>query len=110
MGGRKHEDLTADYGFRDTPETRRRTEVRGHLALAANALRRGLLDEAAKEAGAALEIDERSADANTLLAVIEDRRGNNERAGGYYARAAELAPEQGTALNNRSEEHTSELQ
>src|SRR3546814_6712665 len=25
---------------------------------------------------------------------------SNERAGGYYARAAELAPEQGTALNN----------
>lgn len=100
MGSREYEDLTPDYEFRDTPETRRRTEVRGHLALATNALRRGLLDEAAKEAGAALEIDDRSADANTLLAVVEDRRGNNERAGGYYARAAELAPEQGTALNN----------
>src|SRR3546814_20429484 len=67
--------------LRDTPETKRRTELRGHLALATNALRRGLLDEAAKEAEAALEIDERSADANTLLAVVEDRRGNNERAG-----------------------------
>src|SRR5690606_12347163 len=32
--------------------------------------------------------------------VVEDRRGNNERAGGYYAGAAELAPQQGTALNN----------
>lgn len=100
MGSREYEDLTPDYQFRDTPETKRATEVRGHLALATNALRRGLLDEAASEARAALEIDETSANANTLLAVVEDRRGNNERAGGYYARAAELAPQQGTALNN----------
>src|SRR3546814_2290573 len=80
MGSREYEDLTPDYEFRDTPETRRRTEVRGHLALATNAFRRGLLDEAAKEAGAALEIDERSADAHTLLAVVEDRRGKLGRA------------------------------
>src|SRR3546814_13306329 len=100
MGVREYKGLTPEYEFRDNTETRRRTEVRGHRARATNAVRRGLLDEAAKEAGAALEIDERSVDANTLLAVVEDRRGNNARAGGYYARAVELAPEQGMALNN----------
>src|SRR3546814_2603032 len=93
MWSREYEDLTPDYEFRDTPETRRRTEVRGHLALATNAFRLGLLAEAAKEAAAALEIDERSADANTLLALVEDRRGKHERAGCYYARAADMAPE-----------------
>src|SRR3546814_7289298 len=76
MGSREYEDLTPDYECRDTPETRRCTEVRGHLALATNAFRRGLLDEAAKEAGAALEIDERSAAANTLLRSEESRAGN----------------------------------
>src|SRR5690606_10508830 len=100
MGSRDYEDLTPDYQFRDTPDTRRRTEVRGHLALATSALQRGMLDEAVKEAKAALEIDKGSADANTLLAVAEDRRGNTAQAGGYYARAAELAPRQGAALNN----------
>src|SRR3546814_19034058 len=88
MGSREYEDLTPDYEFRDTPETKRRTELRGHLALATNALRRGLLEEAAQEAEAAQEIDERSADAKQLLAVGEERRGHNERTGGYYARDA----------------------
>ena len=100
MGSGEYEDLTPAYEFRDTPDIQRRTEIRGHLALATNALQRGLLDEAEKEAKAALEINGGSANANTLLAVVEDRRGNNAQAGGYYARAAELAPQQGTALNN----------
>src|SRR3546814_14330742 len=77
MGSREYEDLTPDYEFRDTPETRRRTPVRGHLALATNAFRRGLLDDASQAAGAALELDERPADATPLLGVVEDRRGNN---------------------------------
>src|SRR3546814_15895086 len=100
MGSREYEDLTPDYEFRDTPETRCRTEVRGHLALATNAFRRGLLDEAATDAGAALELDERSADSNTLLLMVEDRRGHNDSAGGFSARAGAQAHEQCPALNH----------
>ncbi len=100
MGSGDYERTAPTYEFQDSPDVKRRTEMRGHLSLAANALQRDLLDEAEREAGAALKIDPRSADANTLLAVVEDRRGNSAKAGGYYARAAELAPQQGTALNN----------
>ncbi|GAA3918799.1 type IV pilus biogenesis/stability protein PilW [Luteimonas lutimaris] len=100
MGSGDYERTAPTYELRDSPEVKQRANVRGHLALATNALQKGLLDEAEKEARAALKIDGKSADANTLLAVVEDQRGNREQAGGYYARAAELAPEQGTALNN----------
>ena len=100
MGSGKYERTSPTYDLRDSPEVKQRANLRGHLALATNALQRGLLDEAEKEARAALKIDGNSADANTLLAVVEDQRGNREQAGGYYARAAELAPQQGTALNN----------
>lgn len=100
MGSGDYERTAPTYELHDTPEVKQRTSVRGHLALATNALQQGLLDEAEQEAREALEIDGKSADANTLLAVIEGQRGNSEQAGGYYARAAELAPQQGTALNN----------
>src|SRR3546814_12624396 len=103
MGSREYEDLTPDYEFRDTPEPRRRTEVRGHLALATNAFRRGLLDAAATEAGAARELHERSADANTMLAVVEERRGNKQRAGGSCARHPDLAPAAGHAQQKKRE-------
>src|SRR3546814_15271140 len=55
MGSREYEDLTPDYEFRDTPVTKRRTELRGHLALHTHAFRRGLLDEDAKGSAAAGE-------------------------------------------------------
>jgi type IV pilus assembly protein PilF len=100
MGSGDYERTSPTYEFRDDPGTRQRTQLRSHLVLAANALRIDQLDEAESQARAALKIDAGSADANTLLAVVEDRRGNAAKAGGYYAKAAELAPQQGAALNN----------
>jgi type IV pilus assembly protein PilF len=100
MGSGEYEKTSPTYEFHDSPGIKQQTELRGHLVLATNALQHGALDEAEKEARAALKIDGRSADANTLLAVVEGQRGNAEKAGGYYARAAELAPQQGAALNN----------
>jgi type IV pilus assembly protein PilF len=100
MGSGEYERTSPTYEFRDDPGTRQRTQLRSHLTLAANALRIGKLDEAESQAMAALKIDAGSADANTLLGVVEDRRGNAAKAGGYYAKAAELAPQQGAALNN----------
>jgi type IV pilus assembly protein PilF len=47
-----------------------------------------------------LKIDPKSADGHTLLGMIEGRRGNAGKAGGYYAKAAALAPSRGTILNN----------
>ncbi len=96
----KYEKIAPDYTFEDSPAVRQRTAASDHVALASDALRVGELDRAEKEADAALKADPRSADANTLLAVVEDRRGRSKQAGEHYARAAELAPAQGTALNN----------
>lgn len=100
MGSGEYEKTSPNYEFRDSPGARQQADLRGHLVLATNALQNGQLDEAEKEARTALGIDGKSADANTLLAVVEGQRGNAAKAGGYYARAAELAPRQGAALNN----------
>ncbi len=70
------------------------------LALAEQRLRDGRFDEAEKEAKKALELDPKSADAYTILAVAAAQRGQAEQAGGYYARAVELAPGRGSVLNN----------
>ena len=96
----KYERIAPTYSFRDDPATRQRAALRGHVALAGDYLQAGNLDGAEKEARAALGIDPKSADAHTLLAVVAGQRGQAEQAGGYYARAAELAPQQGAALNN----------
>jgi len=100
MGGGDYVRTAPTYEFRDDPATKQRTALRNHLVLGSDALQTGQVDEAEKEARAALKIDPGSADAYTLLAVIEGQRGNTSQAGGYYAKAAELAPQQGTALNN----------
>lgn len=100
MGGGEYVHTAPTYEFRDDAATKQRSALRSHLVLAGNALRIGRLEEAEGEARAALKIDSGSADAYTLLAVIEAQRGNDSQAGGYYAKAAELAPAQGTALNN----------
>ena len=100
MGGGDYVQTAPTYEFHDDPATRQRTALRNHLVLGSNALRSGRVDQAEKEAREALKIDPASADAHTLLAVIEGQRGHAEQAGGYYAKAAELAPQQGTALNN----------
>lgn len=99
LGDREYERIAPTYEFRDDEATRERTRLRNHLTLATAALAGGNLDEAEREARAALDVDAQSADAHTLLAIVADRRGD-EAAGGLYARAAELAPAQGAALNN----------
>ena len=100
MGGGDYVRTAPTYEFRDDAATKQRTALRSHLVLSGNALRIGRLDEAEGEARAALKIDPASADAYTLLAVIAAQRGEDGQAGGYYAKAAELAPGQGAALNN----------
>lgn len=74
--------------------------VRDQLMLAEQRLRAGQLDQARRHAESALGMDPRSADAHTLLAVVAQQGGDQVRAGSHYAKAAELAPQQGYALNN----------
>lgn len=74
--------------------------VRDQLLLAEQRLRAGQPDQARRHAEAALAMDPRSADAHTMLAVLAQQAGDQDRAGNHYARAAELAPQQGYAANN----------
>ncbi len=96
----KYERIAPSYSFRDDPGTKQRAALKSHLARAGTALQAGQTETAEREANAALKIDSKSADAHTLLAVIADQSGRAAQAGGYYAKAAELAPQQGAELNN----------
>lgn len=90
----------SDYRVGDSAATKERLAVQDRLALATQRLRSGDLVTAEREARMVLKQSPGSADANTLLAVIQDEQGNVAQSGAYYKRAAELAPTQGTALNN----------
>jgi type IV pilus assembly protein PilF len=70
------------------------------LGLAGVALQRGDLAAAEAQARAALKADPKSADAYTVLAVIAGQRGQRDLAGRNYAKAVQLAPGDGDALNH----------
>jgi len=95
-----YEEKGSAYSVSDSAATKQRLATQDRLALASQRLQSGDLASAEREATAVLKINPGSADANTILAIIQDQKGNAERAGGYYKRAAELAPNQGAALNN----------
>jgi len=90
----------SEYSVADSAATKQRLKVQDRLALASQRLRSGDLVTAEREARAALKAEPGSADAYSLLAVIMDSQGKTAEAGGYYKRAAELAPANGGALNN----------
>jgi len=92
--------VTPDYDVRQSPDDKRRVALLDSLGLAGIALQRGDLASAETQARAALKIDSKSADAYTLLALIAEQRGQVDAAGAYYAKAVQLAPGKGGALNN----------
>lgn len=94
------EQIATTYHLQDSAQTKQRVQVRETLALAAQRLTSGELGQAEAEARKALRLDPASADAHTLLGVIEAQRGRSEAAGQHYRRAAELAPDHGETLNN----------
>ena len=92
--------VAPDYTVRDDPEARQRLAAMDRVALAEDRLRAGDLAAAETQARAAIELDASVAGAHTVLGLVADRRGDAEGAGRHYARAAELAPRRGSALNN----------
>lgn len=88
------------YDVSDSPAVKQRLASRDRLARATQRLHGGDVASAEIDAKAVLKADPGSADAHTLLAVVNDRRGQQAAAGDHYKRAAELAPSQGAALNN----------
>lgn len=73
--------------------------ARDRLLLAQHRLAAGKFDEARAHATAVLELDPKSADAHTVLALVAGRDARPAVAGRHFARAAELAP-RGDTLNN----------
>lgn len=94
------EEVAPEYHVRDSAATKKRLATHDQLMLAAQRLRAGDLASAERAATAVLKASPESADAHTLLAVINERQGNNVQAGSHYKQAAELAPGQGAGLNN----------
>ena len=88
------------YNTRGTPEARRADAARQQIALATRDLDLGSIDAAERNARQALRVEVTAADANTLLALVQERRGRRDQAGAFYRAAAEHAPEQGAYLNN----------
>lgn len=70
------------------------------VGLAQGYLRQGRLDIAMDRANRALALDPRLPAAHTVAAIIYQRVGDDEAAGRHYAKAADLAPRSGDALNN----------
>jgi type IV pilus assembly protein PilF len=94
------EQIAPDYHVSDTPATKRRIAAQEQLGRALQYLQAGDLDAAERNAKAVLKLRPDSADATTLMAVIEDRRGRTAQAGAYYKQAAELPPLDGGRQNN----------
>ncbi|HET7126067.1 MAG TPA: type IV pilus biogenesis/stability protein PilW [Lysobacter sp.] len=92
--------VAPDYDVRETADDKRRVGLLDRLGLAGAALQRGDLGEAESQAREALKIDSKSADATTVLGLVAERRGQSDAAGGFYAKAEQLAPTSGVALNN----------
>ncbi|MEH6414482.1 type IV pilus biogenesis/stability protein PilW [Pseudomonas sp. CGJS7] len=72
----------------------------GRVMSAQRSLQAGDVAKARDELKQALKFDPKSAEAYSLLALLAERDGKNAEAGGYYRKAAELAPTRGAALNN----------
>lgn len=98
--GGKYRELQTPPNIRDSAQVKQRITARERLGLAANRVRSGELDVAEREIRTALKEDPQSAEAYTLLAVVESKRGRSAQAGQHYQRAAELAPDRGAELNN----------
>ena len=94
------EETAPTYAVSDSQATKQRLAAQDRLALASQRFQAGDFVAAEREANAALKINPASDTAHTLLALIQDRQGNSQKAGAHYKRAAELAPNQGVALNN----------
>jgi type IV pilus assembly protein PilF len=71
-----------------------------HVQMGRAYMQRGQLEIALERLTKALQLDPRSTDAHTVIAVLYERINRPERAETHYKRAVELAPEAGAVNNN----------
>ncbi|HVR80564.1 MAG TPA: type IV pilus biogenesis/stability protein PilW [Luteimonas sp.] len=95
-----YRQVAPEYNIREDADSNRRIATMDRIALAQQHLRAGQLDQAETEAKAVLKADSKSADAHTLLAMIDEQRGHPEQAGAHYVKAVALEPTRGAVLNN----------
>ena len=95
-----YQQVAPEYNLRDDHRDAQGMVAIDQVALAEQSLTAGQLDEASAHANAALKADPQSADAHTMLAIVETRRGRTAEAGEHYAKAVALEPQRGSALNN----------
>lgn len=94
------ERVAPDYDFSESPRDRQRSSARRLLATANRKFEAGELAAAEADARAALKADGSSFQAHTLLGLIASHGGDAVAAGGHYAKAAEVAPDNPIALGN----------
>lgn len=70
------------------------------LALAIDSYQTGHAEQARKQAQQVLKSDPASADAHTLLGLLDSNSGQNAAAGKHYAQALAIAPGNGAYANN----------
>ena len=94
--------LTACSGTSTTvrPESPTSIAVQNNIQMGRAYLERGQLDMSLEKLTRALELDPRSVDAHTMIAVLYERIDRASRAEQHYRRAVELAPESGAENNN----------
>ncbi|QWP75021.1 type IV pilus biogenesis/stability protein PilW [Lysobacter sp. K5869] len=99
---RKGYDQTGPtYNFKsDRPAASGATAASGRVLAAQRYLQGGEDAKAREELRQALKLDSKSVEAYSLMAALAQRDGKSAEAGGYYRKAAELAPERGAVLNN----------
>jgi type IV pilus assembly protein PilF len=71
-----------------------------NVALAQEYIRNGQYEIAMGRLEQALRLDPRSANAHTMMGLLNERIGRSERAGVSYRRAAQLEPDKGDFANN----------
>lgn len=96
----KYTQVAPDYEVRENPQDRKRMAAINAATLASQQLQQGRVEEAERQARAAVEADPKSGDAHTILAVVLDQQGRMAEAGAEYAKAVALEPQRGTVLNN----------
>ena len=100
LGRGKYTQVGPTYDVREDANDKKRMAAITAEGMASEHLRQGQVEEAERQARAAVAADPKSGDAHALLALVLEQRGRMADAGAEYAKAVALEPQRGTLLNN----------
>ncbi len=90
----------SDSSQRSTRAAQLKSAAEVNVQLGQGYLEQGRYEIALEKLRKAIELDPRSTDAHTVIAVLYERIGDRAQAETHYRRAAELKPKSGVTLNN----------